>query len=103
MSRMVIESSVREAGTDPIFRVAGEAAQKVKELGAEAVINSTIGALMDDSGELICFKSVYDTLKSLPDGQIADYAGIPGIPEFLDKVTEACFKSHRPEGHIRAI
>ena len=33
MSRMVIESSVREAGTDPIFRVAGEAAQRTKELG----------------------------------------------------------------------
>ena len=30
MSRMVIESSVREAGTDPIFRVAGEAAQRTK-------------------------------------------------------------------------
>ncbi|MEG0310353.1 MAG: aminotransferase class I/II-fold pyridoxal phosphate-dependent enzyme, partial [Eubacterium sp.] len=103
MSRMVIESSVREAGTDPIFRVAGEAADRVKELGSEAVINSTIGALMDDNGNLVCFKSVYDTLKSLPDNQIADYAGIPGIPEFLNKVVDACFKSHKPEGYIRAI
>ena len=62
MSRMVIESSVREAGTDPIFRVAGEAAQRTKELGTEAVINSTIGALMDDHGDLVAFKSVFDVL-----------------------------------------
>ena len=103
MSRMVIESSVREAGTDPIFRVAGEAAQRTKELGTEAAINSTIGALMDDHGDLVAFKSVFDVLKGLPDEQICDYAGIPGIPEFLDKVVDACFKSYRPEGHIRAV
>lgn len=103
MSRMVIESSVREAGTDPIFRVAGEAALRTEELGSEAVINSTIGALMDDDGALVAFQSVYKVLKALPDELICDYAGIPGIPVFLDKVVEACFKSRKPKGHIRAI
>lgn len=103
MTRMVIESSVREAGTDPIFRVAGEAAKRTQELGREAVINSTIGALMDDDGNLVAFDSVYDVLKGLPNEAICNYAGIPGIPEFLDKVTDACFKTCRPEGHIRAI
>ena len=76
---------------------------KRQELGTEAVINSTIGALMDDHGDLVAFKSVFDVLKGLPDEQICDYAGIPGIPEFLDKVVDACFKSYRPEGHIRAV
>lgn len=103
MARMVIEGSVREAGTDPIFRVAGEAAKRTEALGSEAVINSTIGALMDDNGDLVAFDSVYDVLKALPNEKICDYAGIPGIPEFLDKVTEACFKSCRPEGYIRAV
>ncbi|MGE4508798.1 MAG: aspartate aminotransferase, partial [Eubacteriaceae bacterium] len=60
-AQMVIPSSLREGGTDPIFRIAGEAAKKTQELGAEAVINSTLGALMDDEGKLVTMKSVFDT------------------------------------------
>ena len=103
MSEMVIESSVREAGKDPIFRVAGMAAQRAAEVGKDAIINSTIGALMDDNGELICFDTVYNTLKSLPNNEIANYAPMPGTPEFREKAIEACFKSHKPEGYIRAV
>lgn len=103
MSRMVIESSVRQAGNDPIFRVAGEAAKRIAEVGKEAVTNSTIGALMDDDGNLVAFKTVYDTFKSLPNSEIANYAAIAGIPEFKEKVLEACFKSHRPQAYLRAV
>lgn len=103
-AQMVIETSLRAGGTDPIFRIAGEAAIRTKKLGPEAVINSTIGALMDDNGELVTFKAVYDTLKSLPNNLIADYSGLAGQPDFLEKVIEeACFKEYKPEGHIRAI
>lgn len=102
-AQMVIESSVREGGTDPIFRIAGEAAKRTRECGPEAVINSTIGALMDDNGELVTFKAVYDTLKALPNHLIAGYAGLAGQPDFLEKILEACFKSCKPEGHIRSI
>ncbi|MDP2843830.1 MAG: aminotransferase class I/II-fold pyridoxal phosphate-dependent enzyme, partial [Acetobacterium sp.] len=102
-AEMVIETSLREGGTDPIFRIAGEAASRTRELGPEAVINSTIGALMDDNGELVAFKSVYDTLKGLPNNLIADYSGLAGQPDFLEKITEACFKDCRPEGHIQAV
>jgi len=100
---MVIESSVREGGTDPIFRIAGEAAKRTKECGAETVINSTIGALMDDNGELVTFKAVYDTLKALPNHLIAGYAGLAGQPDFLEKIIDACFMSCKPEGFIRSI
>lgn len=102
-AQMVIETSLRAGGTDPIFRIAGEAANRTKELGPEAVINSTIGALMDDDGELVTFKSVYDTLKGLPNHLIADYSGLAGQPDFLEKITEACFKNCKPEGYIRAV
>lgn len=102
-AKMVIETSVREGGTDPIFRIAGEAAKRIKECGAEAVINSTIGALMDDNGELVTFKAVYDTLKSLPNHLIADYAGLSGQPDFLEKIIVACFMSFKPEGYVRSI
>ena len=90
-AEMVIESSLREGGTDPIFRIAGEAAKKTQELGPEAVINSTIGALMDDDGSLITMKSVYDTLKGLPNDLIAGYSGLAGQPEFFKRCNQSLF------------
>ncbi|WKY46759.1 aminotransferase class I/II-fold pyridoxal phosphate-dependent enzyme [Eubacteriaceae bacterium ES3] len=103
-AEMVIESSLREGGTDPIFRIAGEAAKKTSELGPEAVINSTIGALMDDEGKLITMKSVYDTLKNLPNELIAGYSGLAGQPDYLEDVVNACFKDYKPdEGFIKAV
>ncbi|MBC3889725.1 aminotransferase class I/II-fold pyridoxal phosphate-dependent enzyme [Acetobacterium paludosum] len=102
-AEMVIQTSLRKGGTDPIFKIAGEAEKRVKEFGPEAVINSTIGALMDDNGELVTFKAVYDTLKSLPNNMIANYSGLAGQPEFLEKIVDACFKAYKPEGFIRAV
>lgn len=100
--QMVIDESVREAGTDPIFRIAGEAEKRVGEIGSEKVINSTLGALMDDEGGLVCFETVYDEFRALPNEKIAAYAGISGIPDFLERVQDACFKSQRPAGFIQA-
>ncbi len=102
-AEMVISSSLREGGTDPIFKIAGQAGQRSRELGAEAVINSTIGALMDDDGNLVTLKSVYDTLKALPNPLIAAYSGLAGQPDFLKKVIEACFKSCQPDDYIRSV
>lgn len=103
MSRMVIETSVREQGTDPIFHVASQANKRIAEVGRDAVINSTLGAFMDDDGELVTFDSVYSVFRGLTDANIASYAGIAGIPEYLDNVVYACFKHHKPEGYIRAV
>lgn len=102
MSKMVIESAFRMEGNDPIFGVAAEAKKRIAEIGAEAVTNSTLGALMDDDGALVTFKSVYDVFKGQSNADIAAYAPIAGVPGFLDKVTDACFKNHRPKGFIRA-
>ncbi|MGL4607211.1 MAG: pyridoxal phosphate-dependent aminotransferase [Eubacteriaceae bacterium] len=101
--KMVIGTSYRAGGTDPIFKIAAEAAKCTKEFGSEAVINSTIGALMDDDGNLVTFKGVYDTLKSLPNNLIADYAGLAGQPDFLEKIVDACFMDCKPKGFIKAV
>lgn len=101
--RMVIEDSVREAGTDPIFAVAQKAGERIAQLGRDQVVNSTIGALMDDQGDLITFNEVYNVYKSLPNCQIADYSGIPGISEFRARVQDACFRDKRPEAFIQAV
>lgn len=102
-NRMVISSSVREAGNDPIFHIAELAKKRIAEVGHEPVINSTIGSLMDDDGNLVAFDSVYSTFRNLKDTEIAAYASIAGIPEFLENVVYACFKHHKPDGYIEAV
>ena len=102
-NRMVISSSVREAGNDPIFHIAELAKNRIAEIGSEPVINSTIGSLMDDDGNLVAFDSVYSTFRSLNNAEIAGYASIAGIPEFLENVVYACFKHHQPKGYIEAV
>lgn len=103
MNRMVIETSARAQGTDPIFQVASEANKRIAEIGRDKVINSTLGAFMDDDGKLVTFDSVYSVFRNIPDVGIAAYAGIAGTPEFLENVVYACFKHHKPEGYIKAV
>jgi aromatic-amino-acid transaminase len=100
---MVTDRAIRPGGKDPIFAIAGQAAERAEEIGSENVINSTIGALLDDDGKLITFESIYDYFKGLPNEEIAAYSALPGMPNYLVAVKEACFKEHVPEGYIEAI
>ena len=100
---MVADNYLRPAENDLIFGIAGKAKERAKEVGDENIINSTIGALLDDEGKLVAFKTVFDTLKALDSKLISDYAGITGDEDFKEAVVKACFADKKPEGHIRAI
>ena len=88
---------------DPIFGLAKRAGEAKEKFGKEKVIDSTLGSLVDDDGNLICFDSVYDELKNLPNSEIAAYAQVAGQGDFLESVIEVLFKEYKPEGHIRAV
>lgn len=88
---------------DPIFAIAGKAKEAIKKYGKENVIDATLGALYDDNGDLICMKTVYDELKSMPNEKIAAYASVAGQPDFLNAVQEACFGQYRPDAYTRAV
>ena len=100
---IVADHAVRPRESDVIFGLASRAKEAIDLNGPENVINSTIGALLDDKGNLITFNTVYDTLKDMDNAQIASYSSLAGDPDFLDKVVEACFKDKRPEGYIKAV
>jgi aromatic-amino-acid transaminase len=101
--KMAAEHARWPAKDDPIFTIAGKAKEAEIEFGKENVINSTIGALMDDEGTLVAFDSVYDVFKSQPNQEIADYAAIPGMPKFLEAVVESFFKEYKPDAYIKAV
>lgn len=100
---MVAKHAKWPAKADAIFAIAGKAQEAIKKYGKENVTNSTLGALMDDDGKLIAFESVFGTLKNLPSEEIAAYAPIAGMPQYLEASVETLFAGYKPEGHIRAV
>jgi len=88
---------------DAIFGLAAKAKEAVEKYGKENVIDSTLGALVDDNGDLICLNTVYQELKSLPNAAIAAYAQVAGQPDFLETVPQICFGKYRPDAYIRAV
>ncbi|MDW7667850.1 MAG: aminotransferase class I/II-fold pyridoxal phosphate-dependent enzyme [Bacillota bacterium] len=103
MAIMVAEHGKWPAKNDPIFMIAGKAAEAKEKHGADKVINSTIGALMHDDGSLVAFDSVYTTLKNLNNDEIAAYAPIQGTKEFLEAVELNCFGQYRPDAYIKSV
>ncbi len=87
---------------DPIFEVAAQAKAAKAELGKDNVIDSTIGVLVDDDGNLICLPTVFGVLRDLPNYVMAEYAQISGEKEFLEAVEKACFRAERPDAFIRS-
>lgn len=100
---MVAAHSKRPVVPDIIFGTSKEAQDAEAIYGKEAVINATIGALMDDSGELVFFESVMNHIKAMPDAKIGAYAPIAGLPDYLESVKHACFKDHMPKGFIESV
>lgn len=100
---MVAGHAVWPKEDDAIFALAAKAKEAIKKYGKEKVIDSTLGALMDDDGDLICMKTVYDELKSMPNANIAAYALVAGQPDFLETVQDTCFREFRPEAYIKAV
>ncbi|RKD20899.1 aromatic-amino-acid transaminase [Caminicella sporogenes DSM 14501] len=100
---MVAPHSKRPVNEDKIFAASRQAKEAIEKYGFENVINSTVGALLDDNGKLLVLPTVIKVLKNLPPEEIAAYAPIAGLPEYLETVKTAAFRECMPEGYIEAI
>jgi aspartate/tyrosine/aromatic aminotransferase len=85
----LIEAARSRSGDDPIFALNAEAQRRAR--GGEAVVNATLGALMDDQGKLAVMKSVFETLAAVDPQRAAGYAPIAGERGFLDAVVGDLF------------
>lgn len=88
---------------DKIFALNGRAKKMIKENGKDAVINATIGALLDDDGELAVMQSVVAEIKKLSGEDFAEYAPIGGIPEFKEAMKKAVFHDYKPKRFVRVV
>jgi len=85
MSRScLIPAAAQRDGNDPIFALHGEAVRRAEE--GESILNSTLGALMDDEGHLAIMPSVSEALAGIPPQSAAGYAPIIGDSSFREAV-----------------
>ncbi len=85
MDTHLITSRHNLEGDDPIFRI-NTLAQSRKSQG-HPVINLSVGALLDDEGQLVILKTVREVWNSLTPSDIHPYAPILGDPEFIEAIT----------------
>lgn len=88
---------------DKIFGINKLAKEMIAKEGAEKVVNSTIGSLLDDDGNLVVLSSVVEVLKDLTPTDYADYAPIAGTPDFQRDVQKAAFGNFKPKCFTEAI
>lgn len=85
---------------DKIFGISSRAKARIEEKGKEAVINATIGSMMDDEGNLAVLDSVIEVLRTLSPEEYAAYAPIGGTPAFKAAVCKAAFGKFETERYV---
>ena len=86
---------------DKTFALNGRAKAAIAAKGKAAVINATVGALLDDNSDLVVLSSVAEAIHGLSPVDYAEYAPITGTPAFKEAVVEALFGSYEPVGHVQ--
>ena len=86
MTEQLIPSRRAFPSDDPIFALNAEA-QACKAAGG-SVLNATVGALLDDGGQLVVLATVMDLWRELGALDVAPYAPIAGDPAFLKALVQ---------------
>lgn len=74
---------------DTVFSIVAKAKEAKAKVGAENVVDATIGSLYDEQGNLVALDSVFSSLKNLDNKVLAAYAAsFTGNPDFRKKVYE---------------
>jgi aromatic-amino-acid transaminase len=89
----VIPAHQGRPSDDPIFALNREATQR-REKG-EAIVNATVGSLLDDDGRLSVLRTAARVVREVPRDEWAAYAPIAGTPAFLKAVRDDLFAQER--------
>lgn len=95
----LIPSRETRPGDDPIFALNTEA--RARAQSGEAVVNATVGSLLDDDGKLATLETVVRALREVSPTVSAAYAPIAGSSDFLRGVIRDLL-GERPEAKCAA-
>src|SRR5579859_6885426 len=82
----LIASHQGRPADDPIFALNKEATQR--KANGEAIVNATVGALLDDDGNLAILPTAAKVVHEVGAAEWAAYAPIAGTPDFLRAVID---------------
>lgn len=85
----LVPSRRSRSGDDPIFALHREAT--ARKAAGEDIINGTLGALLDDAGELLVLPTAARAVQEVGTNDWAAYAPIAGTPAFLEAVLRDVF------------
>ena len=71
-----------KSAEDKIFGANNRAVALTEKLGADKVINGTVGSMLDEDGNLIMLDVVQKAYKALTPKEIVAYAPIQGYPDY---------------------
>ena len=77
-----------KSAEDKIFGANNRAVALAETLGADKVINGTVGSILDEDGNLVMLHVVEEAFKALTPKEIVAYAPIQGYPDYLDAVID---------------
>ncbi|NUP11276.1 MAG: aminotransferase class I/II-fold pyridoxal phosphate-dependent enzyme [Polyangiaceae bacterium] len=95
----LIPSREARPGDDPIFALNAEA--RARAQGGEAIVNATVGSLLDDEGNIATLATVVRALHEVPPAVGAAYAPIAGSADFLRAIARDLI-GDRPEAKMTA-
>lgn len=96
----LIPSHQGRPSDDPIFALNKEATARRQK--GEAIVNATVGALLEDDGKLAILPTAARAVHEVPAVEWATYAPIAGTPDFLRAVMDDLL-SHEPELRATAV
>ncbi|MBR1398279.1 MAG: aminotransferase class I/II-fold pyridoxal phosphate-dependent enzyme [Selenomonadaceae bacterium] len=88
---------------DAIFEANQACMDAMAVHGADAVTNATIGVVLDEEGKLAVLPTMEKVYRSLAMSELAAYAPIVGLPDYLNSVIDLTFADNKPEAHFSAI
>lgn len=88
---------------DEVFEAVAAVGQATATYGKDNVLNATIGSLCDEQGKLVLLPSVEKVFRGLPSEDIAAYASVRGLPEYLAAVVEQTFGDYKPDAYVEAV
>ncbi len=88
---------------DKVFAASGRAKAMIAERGKDAVVNATIGSMLDDNGNLMVMRSVEKVVKQLEPAEYSEYAPIAGTAGFKKAIMKAAFCDYVPKSFTGVV
>lgn len=103
MSSKLARHAQGKVFVDEVFEAVAAVGQATAKYGKDNVVNATIGALCDEQEKLVMLPTVEKVFRGLASDDIAAYASVRGLPEYLAAAVTQTFGDCKPDAYVEAV